>query len=59
MSHDMKLIFKVLDNIKTGRREFYDKEGHIIMSYAREVLHDKDFKEKYGNQLPWGAYHGY
>jgi len=55
----MKLIFKVLDNIKTGRREFYDKEGHIIMSYAREVLHDKDFKEKYGNQLPWGAYHGY
>lgn len=43
----------VVDNVKTGCREFYDKEGKIIKSYAREILNDENFVKEHGKQVPW------
>jgi hypothetical protein len=44
----------VIDNVRTGYREFYDKEGKLIKRFAREVLIDDNFVKIFGKQIKWG-----
>jgi len=50
---------KIIDNIKTGKREFYNEHGELVKSYAREVLDDEYFVKEFGEQLFWGCFSPY